>query len=106
MTVCVAVADLLGLSAAAVAAVGLASAALAGAVIRHTLGALVAGAGIRVARPYSPGERLRLHVPSLGEVVEAEVVRVGPANTTLMTSGGLVVVPNNRMLRTGPGAGG
>lgn len=88
--------------AGAVVAAGLMSAVLAAVATRHTLGALVAGAGTRVARPYGPGERIRLHVPSLGEVVDAEVVRVGLANTTLMTSGGLVVVPNNRMLRTGP----
>ena len=38
-------------------------------------------------------EQVRLFVPSSDGVITAEVVRVGPANTTLMTGDGLVLVP-------------
>jgi hypothetical protein len=98
----IAVTNLAGLSGAMVAIVAGAVAVGAGVAARRTLGSLAAGAGLLLARPYYPGERVRLYVPSLRSVVDAEIVRVGPANTTLMTSGGLVVVPNGRMLRGDP----
>ena len=66
---------------------------------RRTLTSLVAGAGIRVAQPYEPGEQIRVFVPSLNSVQDAEIVRVGAANTTLMTASGIVLVPNAQMLR-------
>ena len=66
---------------------------------RRSFGSLVAGAGIRVAQPYVPGEQVRLFIPSRAAVEVAEVVRVGPANTTLATEDGLVLVPNAVMLR-------
>ena len=70
---------------------------------RRTVGSLMAGAGLRVVRPYGPGEHVRVYVPALRSVQDAEIVRVGPANTTLMTRDGLVVVPNALMLRGAPG---
>lgn len=91
----------------AVAAVGCAVAA------HRTVSSLAAGAGIRLAQPYAPGERVRVHLPSLDRTVDAEVVRVGAANTTLVVrdagfdfdglSGvdSMIVVPNNLMLRGG-----
>lgn len=66
---------------------------------RRTVSSLVAGAGIRVAQPYGPGEQIRVFVPSLDRVEDAEIVRVGAANTTLMTASGIVLVPNAQMLR-------
>ena len=83
----------------AVVAFALALAVVSAVIHRRTFGSLVAGAGMRVARPYVPGEQVRLFVPSSDAVVTAEVVRVGPANTTLMVGDGLVRVPNARMLR-------
>lgn len=89
----------LGLSAVTVAGCAIVLAAVSTVIHRRTVGSLVAGAGLRVARPYVPGEQVRLFVPASDAVVTAEVVRVGPANTTLMTGDGLVLVPNARMLR-------
>lgn len=78
------------------------AAVVAGVVVRSTLSSLAAGAGLLLARPYGPGEQVRVYVPYLDDVVEAEVVRVGAANTTLMTATGLVVLPNNVMLGRAP----
>ena len=69
---------------------------------RRTVSSLVAGAGLRLVRPYVPGEHVRVFVPALRSVQDAEIVRVGPANTTLMTRDGLVLVPNALMLRGAP----
>ncbi len=69
---------------------------------RRTVSSLVAGAGLRLVRPYQPGEHVRVFVPALRSVHDAEIVRVGPANTTLMTRDGLVLVPNALMLRGAP----
>lgn len=79
-------------------AVGLVAAVLA----RRTFGSLVAGAALRLARPYSPGEQVRLYVPEVGEVAQAEVIKLGFVSTTLGTRDGLLVVPNSRMLRVAP----
>jgi hypothetical protein len=55
-----------------------------------------AGLVLLLVRPYAPGERLVLQ---LREPVEAELVRVGFANTTLCSRHGLITVPNSRLLR-------
>lgn len=91
----------LALPAPAVAAVIAVTGVVAVVAARGTLGSLAAGAGLLLARPYEPGEHVRVHVPCLDRVVEAEVVRVGAANTTLMTATGLVLVPNSVILRGG-----
>ena len=98
----VGVAVLVGLSDELVTLVAVAVTLVAAVVSRRTVESLVAGAGMRLARPYCPGEQVRLFVPTLQSVVDAEIVRVGPANTTLMVSGGLLVVPNSRMLKGSP----
>jgi hypothetical protein len=90
---------LLGLPAAAVVGVVLGITLLAAVAARRMLGSLLAGAGIRVAQPYEPGEQIRVFVPSLDSVQDAEIVRVGPANTVLLTEQGIVLVPNAHMLR-------
>lgn len=102
MLVAVVVARLIGLPTAATTSIAIAVAVVAALVAHRTVGSLVAGAGMRLARPYCPGEQVRVYVPALRSVVDAEIVRVGPANTTLMTSGGLTVVPNSTMLRVAP----
>jgi hypothetical protein len=75
---------------------------------RSTVSSLAVGAGVLLAQPYRAGDQVRVYVPALRRTVDAEVVRVGAANTTLLvrdadgaSSGvdSLVVVPNNRMLR-------
>jgi hypothetical protein len=94
------------------ATVGAAS-VLSSVAAHRTVGSLAAGAGIRLAQPYGEGERVCVHLPSLDRTVQAEVLRVGAANTTLVVrdagfgfdgrSGvdSIVVVPNNVMLRGG-----
>ncbi|HET6876195.1 MAG TPA: hypothetical protein VFH38_01560 [Jatrophihabitans sp.] len=99
------IATWLGLPPPALLAVILVTAVCAVVAARRTVSSLAAGAGLLLARPYSPGEQVRVYVPCLDGVVEAEVVRVGAANTTLMTSTGLVVLPNNLMLRGAPQRG-
>ncbi|WP_375493790.1 hypothetical protein [uncultured Jatrophihabitans sp.] len=75
---------------------------LAAVVARRTLGSLFAGLTLQLARPYTPGEQVRLFVPAIGKVTEAEVIRLGVVSTTLGTSDGLLVVPNAHMLRAAP----
>jgi small-conductance mechanosensitive channel len=76
--------------------------AILGAFAAHrTVGSMLAGVTLLVVRPYAPGERVRLHLPPHG-TLEAELVRVGLANTTLATPTGLLVVPNSRLLRGVP----
>ena len=72
---------------------------------RAVLGNALAGVTLLLARPYNPGERVRLYAPELGGDVEAEVVRVGLVQTTLASASGVFVVPNTRLLRTPPAAG-
>jgi hypothetical protein len=100
--VAIAAAALVGLSAVGIVLLAIGIAVVGAVIERQTVASLVAGAGIRVARPYAAGEQVRLFVPSLSSVEDAEVVRVGAANTTLLTSRGLVVVSNSRMLRGSP----
>lgn len=92
----------LGLSVTVVLAVDVVIGVLVAVVARRTVSSLVAGAGLRVVRPYLPGEHVRVYVPALRSVQDAEIVRVGPANTALMTHDGLVLVPNSVMLRGAP----
>jgi small-conductance mechanosensitive channel len=92
------VSTLVGLPLLAVVAVTLVV-AVTGAVIAHRpLANVLAGVTLLVVRPFAPGERIRLTAPSDGPALEAEIVRVGLANTTLCTGSGLLVVPNSRML--------
>ena len=87
------------LAVVAVAAV----ATVAAAVIAHrTLSSLFAGLVLAVVRPYAPGERLRIFSPAHGCIVEATLVQIGAANTTLATDTGLLVVANNRLLKDAP----
>jgi small-conductance mechanosensitive channel len=89
---------LLGLSLLAVLGITLAAAVSGAAVAHRSLANVLAGLTLLVVRPFAPGERVRLDaVPGRPEL-EAELVRVGLANTTLCTGSGLLVVPNRLML--------
>jgi len=77
-----------------------AAAALAAGLVAHRTGAsLLAGVVLALARPFAPGERLRLDVPELGGVAEAQLLRTGLLTTTLCTGSGVLVVPNAELLR-------
>lgn len=102
----------LGLSAIGVLAVILLATILAALAVHRTISSLAVGAGVLLAQPYRPGDQVRVFVPALRRTVDAEVVRVGAANTTLLVrdaDGGpdgvdrLVTVANNRMLRSPSG---
>jgi small-conductance mechanosensitive channel len=103
----------LGLPLLGVLAVVFVATMLAALAAHRAISSLAAGAGILLAQPYRPGDRVRVYVPALGDTVDAEVVRVGAANTTLLVRGvdgrshpgctgaeRLILVPNNRMLRS------
>jgi small-conductance mechanosensitive channel len=91
----------LGLSMTVVLAVTAAVALLGAFAAHRTVGSVLAGLMLLIVRPYAPGERLRFHLPCHG-IVDAELVRIGLANTTLSTGAGLIVVPNSRLLRGTP----
>ena len=95
-------ASVAGLPIGAVVAISLVVAVAGAVVARRDVASMAAGLTLLVVRPYEPGERLRFHSPSHGRVIEAEVVRIGLANTTLATRTGLLVVPNARLLRGQP----
>ena len=89
----------IGLPLLAVASITVAV-ALAGAVVAHrAVLNVLSGVTLLVVRPFAPGERVRLTAPEVAPPLEAEIVRVGLANTTLCTGSGLLVVPNRRMLQ-------
>jgi small-conductance mechanosensitive channel len=95
-------ATIAGLSSLAVLAVTAAAAIGSAHVARRTINSLLAGTVLVIARPFSPGEPVRLYVPERREVVAAEIVRIGAANTTLATPDGPIVMPNSRLLRGFP----
>jgi small-conductance mechanosensitive channel len=97
-----AVTAVIGLPVLDVLAAALATAVLCGALAHRIVGNLFAGLVLTLIRPYAPGEKLRLFSPVRGCVVEAEIVRIGAANTTLATTRELIVVPNNTLLRSTP----
>ncbi|WP_375487604.1 hypothetical protein [uncultured Jatrophihabitans sp.] len=90
---------LLGLPAPVAVAVVLAACVVLALLVRRTLGSLIAGAGMRLAQPFEAGDQIRVFVPSMNSVEDAEIVRVGAVDTTLLTESGTVLVPNAHMLR-------
>jgi small-conductance mechanosensitive channel len=92
----------LGLYAPDVVAVGVAAAVCGAVATRRALASLLAGVGLALVRPFSPGESVRVYVPDLDDVVDAEIVRIGIVNTTMATRAGVLVMPNARMLRGAP----
>ncbi len=95
-------ASVLGLSLPVVLAVAVATVLAVALATQRSLRSALAGLTLLVARPYSPGERLRLFWPQECTTVDVELVRVGLVNTTLGTGEGLLVVPNTLLLRHPP----
>jgi small-conductance mechanosensitive channel len=96
------IAAALGLSLFAVIGVAVAATLIAALIAHRTLSSLFAGLVLAVVRPYAAGERLRIFSPSHGCIVEATLVQIGAANTTLATDTGLLVLANNRLLKDVP----
>jgi small-conductance mechanosensitive channel len=97
-----AITALLGLPLAAVFAITLATALACVALAHRTFANLFAGWVLLLVRPYGPGEKLRLFSPVRGCSADAEIVRIGLANTTLATTSELIVVPNTQLLKSTP----
>jgi small-conductance mechanosensitive channel len=93
---------LIGLPLFAVVGITLAVAVLGAVVAHRPVANVLAGITLLVVRPFSPGERVRLPATADGPPLDAEILRIGLANTTLCTGSGLLVVPNNRMLHGSP----
>jgi small-conductance mechanosensitive channel len=93
------VSALAGLSLPFVVAITLGVVVLGGVVAHRTVASVLSGLMLLLARPYAPGDRLRLHVDELGGPAEVEVLRIGLVTTTLCTGAGVLVLPNVRLLR-------
>lgn len=78
--------------------------AVATVVAHRTVASMFAGLTLVVIRPYAPGERVRIQSPVDGRLIDAAIVHIGAANTTLASDTGIFVVPNNRLLRNPPSA--
>jgi small-conductance mechanosensitive channel len=77
--------------------------AIAGGLLAHRAARrLVTGAVLVVARPFAPGDRVRVYVPELGRTADAELLRIGPLTTTLCTDSGVLVVPTGELLAPPP----
>jgi small-conductance mechanosensitive channel len=93
---------LIGLPLLAVLGITLGVAVLGAVVAHRPVANVLAGITLLVVRPFAPGERVRLPATDDGAPLDAEILRIGLANTTLCTGSGLLVVPNNRMLPGSP----
>jgi small-conductance mechanosensitive channel len=93
---------LIGLPLLAVVGITVAVAVLGALVAHRPMANVLAGITLLVVRPFSPGERVRLPATYDGAPLDAEILRIGLANTTLCTGSGLLVVPNSRMLHGSP----
>ena len=70
---------------------------------QQSLGNLVAGIVLLFARPYIPGERIRVRSGALGGIIEGTVTSVGLLYTTLATDDGVVNIPNGGLLAAAVG---
>jgi small-conductance mechanosensitive channel len=102
MAFAILVAVLAGLSAVAVLVIAGAVFGAATVFAHRTVGSIFAGLTLWLIRPYAPGERLRIQSPVDGCVIDVVIVHIGLANTTLASDAGVLVVPNNRLLRNPP----
>ena len=96
------IATSIGLSAFGVLLVAIVVAVVGGLIAHRAAGRLVTGAVLVVARPFAPGDRVRVYVPELGRTADAELLRIGPLTTTLCTDSGVLVVPTGELLRPPP----
>jgi len=91
-----------GLSVSAVLIVAAAVFSVCTVIAHRTVSSTVSGVALLVVRPYAAGERVLIQSPVDGCLIEAVVVHVGIANTTLAADTGVLVVPNSRLLRNPP----
>lgn len=70
---------------------------------QQSLGNVFAGIVLLFARPYIPGERIRVRSGSLGGPLDGTVTSVGLLYTTLETDEGAVNIPNGGLLAAAVG---
>lgn len=71
-------------------------------VAHRTVSSTFAGLALLLIRPYAAGEKVRIQPPSEPDPIDAVVVHIGIGNTTLAADSGVLVVPNDRLLRNPP----
>lgn len=98
----VAGATVLGWSFAQVLVAGSVVLAACGLAAHRTVSSGFAGLALLLIRPYASGERVRIQSPTEPRAVDAVIVHIGIANTTLAWDAGVLVVPNNLLLRNPP----
>ncbi|MEX0992760.1 MAG: mechanosensitive ion channel family protein [Solirubrobacterales bacterium] len=82
----------------ALAVGGAVTAVIIGLAAQSTLGNLIAGAVLLLARPFGIGQRVRLQGSTLGGQPEGTVASIGLLYTTLARGEETVLVPNNAVL--------
>ena len=65
---------------------------------QQALGNLFAGLVLLLSRPYTPGERIRVRSGSLGGTLDGTVTSVDLTYTTMVTSEGVLNIPNSALL--------
>ena len=102
ITLAVSISVISGLTATAALAVAVAVFGAATVFAHRTVTSMFAGLTLLLVRPYAAGERVRIQSPTDGCPLDAVIVHIGLANTTLASDAGVLVVPNNRLLRNPP----
>lgn len=89
---------LVGVNPQALALGGAVTAVIIGLAAQSTLGNLIAGAVLLMARPFQIGERVRMQGSTLGGQPEGTVASIGLLYTTLARGEETLLVPNNGVL--------
>lgn len=82
---------------------GTVAALIIGIAAQQVLGNVFAGLVLLFARPYVPGERVRVHSGSLGGPHEGVVTGVGLIYTTVELDDGVINIPNSSLLAAAVG---
>ena len=71
---------------------------IAGIAAQQTLANFFAGLVLLFARPYVPGQRVRINSGAMGGPFEGEVISAGLTYTTVQTDSGIVHMPNSGLM--------
>ena len=102
LIVLLAMVDLLALPVQLLAG-GTVLAIILGVAAQQVLGNLFAGLVLLFARPYAPGQRIRVYSGALGGPHEGLVTSVGLLYTTVQSTDGDINIPNSGMLASAVG---
>jgi small-conductance mechanosensitive channel len=104
VTVAVIASSAVGVPIGEITAIAAAVAVVIAVIAHRTVRSVFAGIALLLIRPYAPGERLRLRSPGDQHLMDAEVLHIGLANSTLATGDGTLVVANHLLLGGVPAA--